>query len=426
MKNRTKRWLVPALAAGAVAGGALAWASLSKSQKKSKPSLAIDRDPESDRIHAESIVADLHAHPSLKVSLFNRTLTSRVRASRSFDPFGVRTDFYDLKEGGVDVLLSTVYAPEAGILDECRYVRLLRYVMPGVWNRVFGRPAFDVAMEMLDLLEAQTKETRDSQTGQPLAQMVYSVKELDALLDQDGDRPIAMIHNIEGAHSLGGNLDNLQTFFDRGVAYLTLAHFYENEAVHPCFPYPESVQNFGCFQGDRNLALGLKPFGEEVVEKMVELGMILDIVHCTPPARKRIYDIVDNRLPIIASHVGAYEINPSPYNLKDWELKKIADSGGVAGVIFMNYWLMPHETKRGLNFIARTLEHFEKVAGIDHVAVGTDFDGFTDPPDDIPDAASLPKLTQRLIAEGYSESEIAKIWGGNVLRVLREGWGKKE
>jgi membrane dipeptidase len=60
------------------------------------------------------------------------------------------------------------------------------------------------------------------------------------------------------------------------------------------------------------------------------------------------------------------------------------------------------------------------------VAIGTDFDGFTDPPDDLPDAAMLPRLTQRLIAEGYSQQEIAKIWGGNTLRVLREGWGKKE
>jgi membrane dipeptidase len=153
--------------------------------------------------------------------------------------------------------------------------------------------------------------------------------------------------------------------------------------------------------------------------------MILDIAHCTSPARERIYDIVGNRLPLIASHVGAYEINPSPYNLKDWEIRKIAETGGVVGVIFMNYWLMPHETKRGLNYIARTLEHFVDVAGIDYVAIGTDFDGFTDPPDDLSDASQLPKLTQRLVAEGYSHEAILKIWGGNVLRVLREGWGKK-
>lgn len=384
-----------------------------------------ERDEKWKTLHYDQVtVVDLHAHPSLKVSLFNRVLTGRWKASRDFDPFGVRTDFGDLRNGGVDVLLSTVYAPERGILDECRYLKLLRYVMPRTWKRVFDKPHMAVTLEMLDAMEDQVEAAKDPDNGKPLARMVYSVRELDELLAQEGERPVAVIHNVEGAHSLDGKLDNLQRLFDRGVAYLTLAHFYANEAVNPCFPYPESVQSFGCFTGDRDLSLGLEPFGEEVVEKMIELGMILDIVHCTPPARKRIYDIVGNRLPLIASHVGAYEVNPSPYNLKDWELKKIADSGGVAGVIFMNYWLMPHETKRGLNFIARTLEHFISVTGIDHVAIGTDFDGFTDPPDDLPDASKLYRLTQRLLAEGYSEDEINKIWGGNVLRVLREGWGK--
>lgn len=382
--------------------------------------------PEWKQIHLDATIVDLHAHPSLKVSLFNRVLTKRVGAARDFDPFGVRTDFGDLRCGGVDVLLSTVYAPERGILQECRFIRALRFAMPRTWRKTFGQGYFEVAMDMIRAMEGQVQEARDAETGEPLARMVCSVRELDELLDEGDGRPIGVIHNIEGAHTLEGDLDNLQRLFDRGVAYLTLAHFYENEAVCPCFPYPESVQKFGCFTGGRNLALGLKEFGEQVIEKMIELGMILDIVHCTPPARKRIYDIVGDRLPLIASHVGAYEINPSPYNLKDWEIKKIADSGGVVGVIFMNYWLMPHETKRGLNFIARTLEHFVEVGGIDHVAIGSDFDGFTDPPDDLKDASQFDRLTQRLIAEEYSQEEIEKIWGGNVLRVLREGWGKKE
>jgi membrane dipeptidase len=157
---------------------------------------------------------------------------------------------------------------------------------------------------------------------------------------------------------------------------------------------------------------------------MIDLGMILDVSHCTPPARARIYDVVGNQAPLIASHVGAYEINPSPYNLKDWEIKRISDTGGVVSVIFMNYWLMPHETKRGLNVIARTLRHFTNVGGIDVAAVGTDYDGFNDPPDDIPDPSHFRTLTERLIAEGYSEDEMRKIWGENALRALRAGWGK--
>jgi len=382
--------------------------------------------PEWKRIHQEATIIDVHAHPSLKVSLFNRVLTRRFRAARSWNPFSVRTDFPKLKKGNVDVLWSTVYAPEKEIQKECRWVKLMRFIMPCKYKKVFCRPYFDVSNEMLDEMEQQVKKSVNPETGKPIAKMAYSVKELNEILEQQTDRPIAVLHNIEGAHSLDMNLDNLLHFFDRGVAYLSLAHFNPNGVANPCFPYPESVQVCGCFKGDRNLTLGLTELGEQVVEKMVELGMIIDITHCTPPARKQVYDIVGNQMPIIASHVGAYEINPSAYNLKDWEIKKIAETGGVVAVIFMNYWLMPHETKRGLNFIARTLDHFINIGGIDHVAVGTDYDGFNDPPDDIKDASQLHKLTQRLIAEEYSEDMIKKIWGDNVLRVIREGWGKKE
>ena len=94
----------------------------------------------------------------------------------------------------------------------------------------------------------------------------------------------------------------------------------------------------------------------------------------------------------------------------------------MVGVIFMNYWLMPRESHRGLNFIVRTIDHMVNAAGIDHVGIGSDFDGFTDPPDDLKDASQLPRLTQRLLVTGYRPEEIQKIWGGNALRVLREGW----
>ena len=375
-------------------------------------------------LHKQADIVDLHAHPSLKVSLLNRALGVRLGAARSINPFSVRTDFPKMQQGGLDVLLSSVYVPEPGIIDECRAARLMKFIRPRSWKKIFCRPAFDTTLEMIDEMEAAIdKANRESE--QPVAQMVYSVQELDGLLSQPLPRPIAVIHNIEGGHSLSGELNNINELFNRGVAYLTIAHFYENELVHPVFPYPESAQIAGCFRGTRNVALGLKPFGEKAVERMAELGMLIDIAHCTPPARKRIYEIVgENSVPIFASHVGVYEVNPSPYNLKDWEIEKIANTGGVIGVIFMNYWLMPHETKRGVNFIAKTINHVVKVAGIEAVAIGTDFDGLTDPPDDLKDMAGLPNLTQRLIAEEYSPEDIKKILGGNALTMLRKGWGK--
>lgn len=374
--------------------------------------------------YQQSTIVDMHAHPSLKSYLFKRVLTSRFRATRAFDPFSERTDFRKLKKGSVDVLLSTVYAPEKGIFQECTYLKLIRFLMPITWFKVFRRSYFEVTMKMLDNIEKYlVKEERDH-FGLPVVQLARSVTELNSIISQGEDHPIAVVHNVEGAHSLDGNLDNLKKLFNRGVAYLTLAHFFKNELVHPCFPWPESIQKLNCFQKERDLTLGLTKKGERAVEMMVNLGMLIDISHCTPPARARIFDIVGKRAPLIASHIGAYEINPSSYNLKDWEIKRIAENGGVAAVIFMNYWLMPHETKRGLNFITRTIDHFVKIGGIDHVGIGTDFDGITDPPDDLKDASKLPLLTQRLLAEGYAAEDIKKIWGENALRVLREGWGK--
>ncbi len=386
------------------------------------------------RVHfADSTIVDLHAHPGLKISLFNGVFTAPFHSSGAFNPFSFESNFNNLHEGGVAALLSAIYAPERQIVtQEAPLLKALRYLRPKVWRKIFEGSYFDVANRMLDDLERAVAATIDPVTGQPQAQMARSRAELDAILAQGNDRPIAMIHCLEGAHSLNCGpgtttqqlLANLEHYHRRGVAYLTLAHFFENDLVHPCFPWPENIQKLGFFRSERDITLGLKPAGEQVVERMVELGMLIDLSHCTPPARARIYDIVGQRAPLLMTHVGAYAVNPDPYNPQDWELKKIADTGGVVGVIFMPYWLMPHASQRGLNALAQTLRHFVAVAGGEHVGVGTDFDGFTDPPDDLPDAAHLDRLTQRLLAEGFSPELIAGIWGGNALRVLRQGWGK--
>lgn len=378
-------------------------------------------------LHYESTIVDLHAHPSLKASLFYRSLGRRVYPSpRAFDPFAVRTNFPRLIEGGIDVTLSVIYAPERGILDSAPPLKLLKYIAPRLWQSVYGRGYFAVANEMMDLIEKQAMAAIDEENHAPMARFAHNLSELEAIFQEPiAKRPVALIHAVEGGHTLEGKLANLDSLFQRGVAYLTLAHFFPNEIVNPTFPWPEHLQQFNWFQDERDLTRGLTPFGEQVVEHMIELGMLIDISHCTPPARARIYDIVGNRAPLIASHVGAFDINPDPYNLKDWEMKKIANSGGVIGVIFMNYWLMPRESLRGLNVITQTLREFINAAGEDHVGLGTDFDGFTQPPSDLLNAAQMPRLTQRLLSEGLSADQVTKILGGNALRVLRQGWGQK-
>ena len=160
---------------------------------------------------------------------------------------------------------------------------------------------------------------------------------------------------------------------------------------------------------------------------MLDLGMLIDISHCTINARKRIYDIVkSNRKSecLLASHNGAFEINPLSYNLQDWELKWFADHGCVAGIIFMNYWISPTDTGLGLKYIERTLNHIINVCGTDVAAIGTDFDGFTDPPDELVDMSELPRITAYLKGLDIDDEIIEKFLGQNALRLLTKGWRK--
>jgi len=383
-------------------------------------------------VHQRATIIDLHIHPAMNRLVIRQNLNLRYVVSRSFNPFAIRASWPRLKDGGYSAILSVLHVPEIGLLDDFPIIKLFRFLRPDLWRQLIATPPFDATLNIM----ADLEETVAASTPVRM-QMARSVAELDSILNLPPDqRPIAVVHAVEGAHSLGRSdasdadvLRHLETLYERGVACMTLAHFYPNRVVHPCYPFPESFANLSARPNMwRDLTQGLTDLGRRVVARMMELGMLIDLSHCTPTARQEIFDIADasgKRVPLLATHVGAYEINPAPYNLRDWEAQRIARDGGMVGVIFMNYWLMPHETGQGLNFLARTLDHFVNVVGEEHVGIGTDFDGFTDPPDDLKDASEMPRLTQRLLVDGYSEERVRKILGGNALRVLREGWGKR-
>jgi microsomal dipeptidase-like Zn-dependent dipeptidase len=385
-----------------------------------------------ERIHHEATVVDLHIHPSMKQQLFNRNLGIRYFVTRTTNILGVQSSFPRLRSGGYDLMLSVLHVPEKGLLNDFPVVNLFRLLRPDLWHKLIAAPPFRATIKILEDMEAAV-----AQSSSVPMKLAHSAGELGSLLNQaKGSRPIAVVHAVEGAHSLGGKeateegiLRNLDELHRRGVAYITLAHFYPNRVVHPCYPFPESFAHLAKNPDLwRDLTLGLTPLGRRVVEHMIELGMAIDLSHSTPIARQQVYDICEasnRRVPLFATHVGAYEINPSPYNLQDWEVKRIARDGGVVGVIFMNYWLMPHETGQGLNFVSRTIDHLVRVGGEDVVGFGSDFDGFADPPDDLHDASQLARLTQRLVTDGHGEERIKKILGGNALRALCENWSRR-
>ncbi|MEW5986099.1 MAG: membrane dipeptidase [Chloroflexota bacterium] len=407
-------------------------------------------------LHEQSLVVDLHAHLSFPAALFGFRLFRRHRPGLpTLSPLSVRTDFPKLERGGVDVVLSSVNVPEIPLIEYAPGGKLWRFMAELLQPKVFRPPYCQASVNMMETVEQQTGRYKG---GRPV-RIARSVQELKAALAQGPPKPITLIHTLEGAHALLGDeggkgtypqlaadspvaremLTHLQEFYDRGVALITVAHFFPNGVAAGCYPFPEPFLpgiRWRKALREHDLTLGLTEAGEMIIQRMLELGILIDVTHCTPAARARIYQLAEGcqRPAVVATHVGAYTINPSPYNLQDWEIKWIAEHGGVVGVIFMNYWLgAHHQTKLGIHYVVRTLEHFIQAAGTEGVAAfGSDFDGFTDPPDDLADAAELPWLTQHLLAlyqdsgkRRFGDGAIKGILGGNALRVLQEGWGKQ-
>ena len=405
-------------------------------------------------LHSNSTVVDLHTHPNLKSSIFHRNLGSKKPKfiskffKEKFWPFSDRVTFPKMEEGGVDTILATSYILEQGWIDDMSIVRKLFWLFPSVRKKIVDPSYFDATNAMMDDIEKQVSNYDDYRDINSRGiSLVRSSQELENALDA-GD--MCVIHSIEGAHSLQGDesgkkplndlsdtksaqeeiLYNLEHFFNRGAAYLGLAHFYPNHCVNPVFPYPEygsSHLDWRTVTGKWDETKGLTPIGVKVVEKMLDMGMLIDISHCTLAARKQIYELVtlyNKSECLIASHTGAFEVNRLSYNLQDWELKWLAEHGCVVGIIFMNYWISPVDSGLGLKHIEKTIDYITNLCGNDCVAIGTDFDGFTDPPDEIVDMSELPRITGYLKGLGYSDSKVKKFLGENALRILKNGWKK--
>ena len=279
------------------------------------------------QIQKEANIVDLHIHPSMQQQLFSRNLNLRYVINRTFhaDPLSVRASFPRLKDGGYDVILSVLHVPEHGLLKDFPIAGLFRILRPDLWKKLFVATPFDATLSLMADFENAVNESH----GYEHVRMAHSMKELNAILNMPKEvRPIAAIHAIEGGHSLGMKetsdedvLRHLEALYQRGVIYITLAHFYPNKVTNPCYPLPEDIARLSVHpQLWRDLTLGLTDLGRRVVERMLELGLLIDLSHSSPAARRDVYDLVDasgKHTPLMATHVGAYGINPSPYNMTD-------------------------------------------------------------------------------------------------------------
>ena len=211
---------------------------------------------------------------------------------------------------------------------------------------------------------------------------------------------------IEEGGAIEGNLENLRHFYDRGVRMMTLTWNFENELAYPNYVYENRIDT----------ERGLKPLGRECVKKMQELGMIVDIAHLNDAGIRDVFSLAEK--PIIASHSNARAICNVPRNLSDEMLVRLKENGGMTGINYCPDFVSENREVDQIPMIIQHINHIVKVAGIDHVGLGSDFDGI-DTPIGMSDCSRTHLLYQALKSEGYSKDDIDKIFFKNFLRVLR-------
>jgi membrane dipeptidase len=200
---------------------------------------------------------------------------------------------------------------------------------------------------------------------------------------------------VEGAHALDGNLDNIDELFDAGVRMMAPTHLTDNDI---------GGSAHGTARG------GLTDKGKELIRRMESKHMILDLAHASPKAFDDAVALA--RRPVVVSHAGVAGTCANARNLSDDHLRAVATNGGIVGI---GYWeIATCGTDAGA--IARAIRHAVGVMGIDHVGLGSDFDGAVAEPFD---TTGLVQVTDALIAAGFSDAEIAAVMGGNVIRLLQ-------
>jgi membrane dipeptidase len=249
---------------------------------------------------------------------------------------------------------------------------------------------------------------------------------------------IASLIGIEGGVAIENDLAQLRAFHRLGARYMTLTHNTTLDWADAALDEPRNQ--------------GLSPLGERIVREMNRLGMLVDISHVSPDTMADVLRV--SQAPVIASHSSAFAVAPSPRNVPDEILARIKENGGVVMVNFYSgfvvaeaarasadarrrlraehpepaayarayaAWSRQYKPPRGtIADVADHIDHIVKVAGIDHAGIGSDFDGITAWPVGLEDVSCYPRLTEELLRRGYSEANVHKVLGANILRTLRE------
>lgn len=334
------------------------------------------------RLHRQITIADLHSD----VLVWARDLLRRNRRGH--------TDVPRLIEGNVALqVFSAVtkvpkrlnYARNEGTSDQLTLLLVAQRWPPATW----------ISLSQRALYEARKLRAAAARSGGRLV-LTESREDLERFLARravDGGMTAGVL-SIEGLQALDGRLDMVDTLYAAGYRIMGLAHFFDNEVAGSAH---------GVAQG------GLTPLGRQVVQRMESLGVLVDLAHASPRTVDDVLAIATR--PVVVTHTGVKGTCPGPRNLSDDQIRRIAATQGVIGI---GYW-DGAVCKIDPASIAQAIRYASRIAGIDHVALGSDFDGATRTSFD---ASDLVVVTDALLTAGFREDEIRRIMGGNVVRLF--------
>jgi membrane dipeptidase len=363
------------------------------------------------RIHREALLIDGHNDLPYQFREKEDLSFRKIDLNRSQKDRGLHTDIPRLRQGGVGAQFWSAYVPAQ--------------------TRKKGT-AVRETLEQIDVIHRMVRSYPDT------FEMAYTADDIVRI--HKGGK-IASLIGVEGGHSIDNSLGVLRMLYALGARYMTLTH--------------SETLDWADSATDKPLHNGLTPFGEQVVLEMNHLGMLVDISHVSAETMKHALRVT--KAPVIASHSSAFALAPHPRNVPDDVLRLVAKNGGVVMVNFfpgfitpegaraskdamqairelrekypndkdlegaIEQWRRDHPFPSGsVHDVVDHIEHIIKVAGSDHVGIGSDFDGINRVPKQLEDVSCYPVITQELLNRGHSREEILKVLGGNLLRVLRE------
>jgi len=343
-----------------------AWLALWAAASAQKPT-----DEEAARVHRAAILIDTHNDVPLRVV---RGFDIGPRAKEG------HTDLARLREGGVDAVFFSVYVSPG-------------YVPKG--------QALHRTVELFDVVQ------RDIIGKYP--QDLMAALTADDIESAHRQGKIAALIGVEGGHAIENSLRVLRIFHALGARYMTLTHSNTNDWADSSGDLDNpKAPHHGC----------LTDFGRQVIAEMNRLGMMVDVSHVSD---KTFWDVLAvSKAPIFASHSSCRALCDHPRNLTDEMIRTLARKGGVIQINFNPGFLTRRAAPpANLDDVVAHIDHAVEVGGVDAVGIGSDFDGIDQAPVGLEDVSKFPNLTRALLEKGYSASDIAKIYGGNLLRLMR-------